>query len=338
MSLSSTAANLWRAQRSIRHRVVERIGHNSKELPSLGEVDRQFTVHTDAAINVYEVGPRDAEVTVLFAHGFTLTAQSWAFQVRYLRKRHNVRMLIPDLRGHGHSTDGNELSVDATATDLLAILAQEVPRGDVVLVGHSLGVMTMLAVLRRMDASTRARVKGVALVNGAIRAFASAGVATVLTTPPVRFLRRLGKATPKRAERAKDGVEWLLKPVIAAFVYHGALEEGLSDHFDIVDFHAQQIDQTSMKTILGFYDDLVRHDETDAAPALAGIPGVVMVGRKDDVTPASQTRQIAEVWPDCTLREVPEAGHMLVVETPEAVNAELTRLLNSIGEQAGQQP
>lgn len=338
MKLTAFASGAWRSTEVATSRIVQRLNGSKPDVPTFGDVDRRYVHHTDAEISVADIGPLDADTTIVFIHGFTLTAQSWALQVRHLRQDPTLRLVLPDLRGHGRSSSGSELGVDAAARDIVTLVAQRVPSGRIVLVGHSLGVMVALAALRIMDAGTRERVAGVVLVNGAIDAFASAGVGRILRSLSVRTLRWAGQRTPEWAEGAKSALEWMVKPTIAGFVYHGALERGESKRFDIVGFHAQQIDQTSMRCILGFLDDLTYHDELDAAPFLAGIPGAVMVGDRDNVTPADQTRRIAELWPDARLREVHDAGHMLVVEQPEAVNEEIKRLLARLsptGEQTG---
>lgn len=272
--------------------------------------------------------------TVVFAHGFNLSGESWFFQVDRLKKEPGLRLIVPDLRGHGRSVGSLEdrelqdLSIEATSRDIVSIIEELAPEGPLVLVGHSMGVMTMLGSVRMMPEAMRERVKGMMLLNGAIATFASAGLTTMLNSMPVRSLRYAWKAMPKGMERMKDAFEWLLKPVLASGVYHGQLEEGASAKFDVVDFHAAEIGRTPMATILGFAEDLEKHDETDAADYLHDIRGVLMAGEKDDVTPVEQTETIREMWPGSTSETIPEAGHMLPVECPEKVNTQLIRLID----------
>ncbi|KAB3520880.1 alpha/beta fold hydrolase [Corynebacterium sp. zg254] len=330
-----------RSARQLSKRFVRRLRNHKPDLPGLPDVDRVHHIESRDGIKlkVNDLGPEDASTVMLFAHGFTLTSNSWFFQAKYLRTEHpDVRLLLPDLRGHGDSSvlinsgggrpEPAQLGVAETSKDLLEILDHLVTADkNLVLVGHSMGVMTVLGALRLMQPQLRSRVTGVILINGAIDRFASDGITQILDSPPVRVLRKIGKTLPAPAHLAKDGMEWIIKPVIAGFVYHGALEEGDSDKFDIVDFHADEIDSTSMGTILGYLDDLATHDETAAAPLLAGIPGVVMVGACDDVTPAEQTRKIGALWPGAEVVEFPDSGHMLPVECPEAVNEAIGRVL-----------
>lgn len=309
------------------------LGKGLKEVPGLVEVDHTHTIEMrdgeSIVVREYEE-TQPGQATVVFAHGFTLSSQSWFFQAQAVKKRRGARMLIPDLRGHGESQDVTEsLEVDTAGRDLVDVIRTLAPESELILVGHSMGVMAVLAMLRHLDADELSRVRGVALINGAVDTFASAGITQILGSLPIRGMRHAGKNFPTLAEHTKNGTDLLLKPIIASSVYHGALEEGMSADFDIVDFHAEEIDRTPMRTILGYLDDLVVHDETKAAPLLDGIPGVVMVGSRDDITPADQTRKIAAAWPGgVRLVEFPDSGHMLPVEAPEAVNKEIIRLLD----------
>lgn len=314
-------------------RFVRRMRGDVPDLPRLPVAPRQLAVTAadGVVVRAHDFGPVDAPVVCLLAHGFTLTSRSWFFQVEHLvREYPGLRVVVPDLRGHGRTqiADG-ELSVDATAWDLVA-LAQLFGDARVVLVGHSLGVMSVLGMLRFLPDTQRGCIASLVLINGAIDRFAARGLARVLNVLPVRGLRKVGARVPRPLHGIKSGMEWLLKPVIAGFVYHGALEQGASARFDVVDFHSAEIENTALGTVLGFLDDLVLHDETDAAPLLQGKPGVVMAGGSDNVTPAEQTVIIHRLWRDSELRICKDAGHMLPVECPEAVNAALDTVLEPL--------
>ncbi|WP_158607701.1 alpha/beta fold hydrolase [Flexivirga caeni] len=70
---------------------------------------------------------------------------------------------------------------------------------------------------------------------------------------------------------------------------------------------------------------LVDHDTRDRLHQIL-VPTVVMVGSEDTETPPSYAREIASHIPEARLVEVPEAGHLLNLEDPERVNAELRSL------------
>lgn len=284
----------------------------------------------------YEDAPSSAPTTLILVHGFNLTAASCFFQLAAVREIPNLRILLPDLRGHGASetTPGPNgpqpmpgLDIERTAIDLAETIRTLAPTGRLILAGHSMGAMTVLGVLRHLSREDRQRIGGITLVNGAIDTFASKGVSRILHSPLVRAVRWLGAQSPSQLEWAKSLVEWAIKPVIAAFIYHGSLDDGASDDFDVLSFHANEIANTPMPTLLGYLDDLTEHDELATAELLADIPGEILVGAMDDVTPPSQSRRIHELWPRADLHEYPESGHMLPVERPEDVNRALLNLL-----------
>ena len=100
--------------------------------------------------------------------------------------------------------------------------------------------------------------------------------------------------------------------------------------YEIIEFHAAMINETPLETFVGYLDDLQDHDEFASGPYLEGLPGAVLVGTKDDVTPRKQADLIMEKWPDAELVEVDGAGHMLPLEAPEAVNRAIERALEKV--------
>ena len=57
---------------------------------------------------------------------------------------------------------------------------------------------------------------------------------------------------------------------------------------------------------------------------------LVLCGEADLLTPPECSREIAALVPRATLVMVPRCGHMLMMERPEAVNAELAAWLPSV--------
>ncbi|MGV0409603.1 alpha/beta fold hydrolase [Corynebacterium resistens] len=331
-------------------RFNKRMNSTATDVPGLENVDRVHWLKAEdgARLRVFEVAgagtktgrgeaspTSSAAVTIVYAHGFTLSAQSWCFQVDALRGESRVaRQLIPDLRGHAGSAGGDEaaqteveLGVDLTARDFVQMIRELAPGEKVVLVGHSLGVMTVLGALRHMTDAERQLVQGIVLANGAVDPFAARGVPRLLHLLPIRTMRAVGRNTPRFAEGFKGKVEWLIKPVIAAAVYYSSLEHGKSARYDVVDFHAQEIEDVPMHTILGYLEDLTNHDERDCVPFLKHIPGVILAGNNDAVATVEQSRVLVQQWPSAELREYDEAGHMLPVERPEDVNRAIRQLL-----------
>src|SRR6195952_5859933 len=109
------------------------------------------TVTTDDGVPLHvevDEGPAGA-ITVVFSHRFTARLAEWDLQRAAVRDR--ARLVLWDQRGHGRSgwTRLTRATVDRTGQDLAEVLDAVVPTGPVVLAGHSLGGMTIMALARR---------------------------------------------------------------------------------------------------------------------------------------------------------------------------------------------
>ena len=80
-------------------------------------------------------------------------------------------------------------------------------------------------------------------------------------------------------------------------------------------------------TVVGFYNDCLLHERTNALKVFDGIPTHVLVGTRDVLTPPSHARRIAENVAGATLTVVSDAGHMLPQERDELVSGVLIRLV-----------
>ena len=109
-------------------------------------------------------GDLDAPVTVVFVHGFTLSMDSFHFQRRELGDA--ARLVFYDQRSHGSSgrSEPEHCTIDQLGQDLYAVLQAVASNGPVVLVGHSMGGMTILALADQHPELFGDRVVGVALL------------------------------------------------------------------------------------------------------------------------------------------------------------------------------
>ena len=148
------------------------------------------TVTTDDGVPLHvEVdGGPDAPLTVVFSHGFTARLVEWDLQRAALRDR--ARLVLWDQRGHGRSgwTKLTTATIDRTGRDLGEVLDATTPSGPVVLAGHSMGGMSILALARQRPELFGDRVVGVFLLA------TSAGglVETGLLGRLIQLIRRLG--------------------------------------------------------------------------------------------------------------------------------------------------
>ncbi|RBO87320.1 alpha/beta fold hydrolase [Nocardia puris] len=121
-----------------------------------------------ARLRVHAYGPADGEVIVLI-HGWSCCIEYWNPQINALADRY--RVVAYDQRGHGESTLGSIApSGDTLADDLAAVLDAALPRGRrAVLVGHSMGGITIQAWGARYPEQVAARASAVVLANTAAR-------------------------------------------------------------------------------------------------------------------------------------------------------------------------
>ena len=298
----------------------------------LADADRSGHVAASGATIFWtEYGPLDAETTVVFVHGFTLSSESFFLQVRHLREQWpGVRLLLMDLRGHGRSerVSVEECTIDLAAEDVLAVIRSRAASGRLVLLGHSLGGPVSLAAVRRAEPSVADRLAGVVEVSASVEEMAGAGIAKLLDTALVDRLVEHVVTRPASVFHGRERIAGLIAPILAVGVFMRSTDA------DIIDFHAQLINETPTATIIGFIDDLQTHQEVEAARKLRDTPGYVIVGELDHVVPLSQSERLVELWPKSYLQIAQGAGHMIPLEVPEQINMALDRLLGvELGEE-----
>lgn len=292
--------------------------------------DKPDAVTTDIPVHWYEVEPSEPAkepVTIVFVHGFTLAGESWYRQFNALRKSHpEARLLTMDLRGHGQTgaVPASLCTVEGAAADALAVIAERATTGKLIVVGHSLGGLIALHMVRAAEESIRRRIAGIVLISTSIDKLAAQGVPQILASPVADAARNAIESSPKEIRKFREAIASLMAPSLAVAVFARRTD------YEIIEFHAAMINETPLETFVGYLDDLQDHDEFAAGPYLEGLPGAVLVGTKDDVTPRKQADLIMEKWPDAELVEVDGAGHMLPLEAPEAVNRAIERVLEKV--------
>ncbi|HSU09993.1 MAG TPA: alpha/beta fold hydrolase, partial [Pseudonocardia sp.] len=109
-----------------------------------------------------------ADLTVVLVHGFALDRRTWHFQRRFLADLAEpvVRQVIYDQRSHGRSERAprSSCTIDQLGHDLAAVLRALAPDGPLVLVGHSMGGMTIMALAEQQPEFFAERVLGVAFL------------------------------------------------------------------------------------------------------------------------------------------------------------------------------
>ncbi|MFF2957492.1 alpha/beta fold hydrolase [Streptomyces sp. NPDC057963] len=276
-----------------------------------------------------------APVTVVFSHGYCLSQDSWHFQRAALRGL--VRTVHWDQRSHGRSergraqADGVTVGIDQLGRDLKAVIDAAAPEGRLVLVGHSMGGMTMMALAEQYPQLIRDRVAAVAFVGTSSGKLGEvnfglpiAGVNAVRRVLP-GVLRALGSQA-ELVERGRRATADLFAGLIKRYSF------GSRDVDPAVERFAERlIESTPIDVVAEFYPAFTEHDKSAAVPAFRDLPVLILAGDKDLVTPSSHSEAIADHLPDAELVIVPDAGHLVMLEHPETVTDRLADLLVRAG-------
>ncbi|MCW2808492.1 MAG: alpha/beta hydrolase [Marmoricola sp.] len=277
-------------------------------------------------LSVSTYGPADAPLTVFLAHCWTLNQHDWHYQVRDLQREfgHRIRIVTWDPRGHGDSDPVSraDATIENLARDWADLVDMLAPTGPLVLAGHSIGGMTLMQL-----ADTRPdlfdRVVGTAFVSTSSGELDTVTLGLPETGPLLRsqiprMLALRSRTLSRRARRRAPVVERL---VMRRFVFGRPLR--LADAALAVD----GLINSPGNTVVGFYEDCMRHDRAHALRVLEGIPTHVLVGTRDVLTPPSHARRIAQHVRGAVLTVVPDAGHMLPLERDRLVSGVLIRLV-----------
>ena len=115
--------------------------------------DEELTVTAadGTRLHVEIVEPREpaGKPTIVFVHGFALDMGTFYFQRKELAERGDHRLVFYDQPGHGRSSKlaSGEYDIAALGRSLAAVLNAAVPDGHIVLVGHSMGALTLMQTL-----------------------------------------------------------------------------------------------------------------------------------------------------------------------------------------------
>ncbi|SEF08568.1 alpha/beta fold hydrolase [Jiangella alba] len=288
------------------------------------------TVTTDDGVDLdveVDDGPAGAP-TLMFCHGFALTMDAWHFQRRDLRG--SARLVFWDQRGHGRSgplPDDGELSFRRLGADLGQVIDEIVPKGPIVLVGHSMGGMTVQALAEARPELFGKRVVAVALIATSGQKIDVSGLGL-----PGYLGRLAGRAAPaavsilaRKPELVERGRK-MGSDLAYVLTRRYAFAEGGSPK--LVEFTAIMNAAVPIDVVARFFPLFGELDAAPAVPVLAKIPVLVVGGERDQMTPVQHSRDLADALVDVEYIEATDAGHMVLLERHEVVTEALRTLLD----------
>lgn len=288
--------------------------------------------HVDLHVEVVDPpGGLPPELTVVFVHGFCLNLGTFHFQRRALAEQTDpaVRMVFYDQPGHGRSgrLDAGEYTLEALGKALERVIEAVAPEGPLVLVGHSMGGMTIMALAEDRPELFAERVVGVSFISSSAGGLdqVNFGLPEVFARirrplmPVLTGVNRLSPTMVERARRISSDLAWLLTR------RYGFGTRTPSQA--LVSYVEQMNSTTTVEVIVGYLRTLFEHLRHEALDTLQGIETLVIGADKDLITPAAHSEEVARLLPGAELVVVRGGGHMVLMEYHEEITEHLVQFL-----------
>lgn len=228
---------------------------------------------------------------VIFCHGSGGRHQHWLFQLKGLRETANPLAL--DLPGHGRSEGEPQKTVEAYS-DWVHRFKEAAGISAFVLAGHSLGGAIALAYALRYQED----LKGLVLVGSGARL----------------------KVLPAFLEALKKG---FVPPNFTDYLY------GPNASLALLKSGKKEVLATKPAQYLTDLSACNSFDVMDRLPQILS-PSLIICGSKDRLTPVKYSKYLHDNIKNSQLKIVEEAGHMVMVEKPAAVNEAIAGFLSQL--------
>ncbi|MEX1164004.1 MAG: alpha/beta hydrolase [Nitriliruptor sp.] len=255
--------------------------------------------------------PAQPRACVVFAHGWAMGIRFWGHQMQALAADHQI--VAYDQRGHGGSghVGDDGFTIDALGRDLADVVeAFARPDLPVIVVGHSLGGMSILASAR--DGRLVDRASGAVLVD------TGAGELTSGMFKGLGVLEGVLGGLGARVLRARLPIPHRTTPISSRVVKAISLSPTASPSSVALTEQLFLDAPVDVRASLGI--TLTDLDLSDALP-LWKVPSTVVVGRQDRMTPHHHSERLVRELPDAELVVIERAGHQSPLERPDEVTA-----------------
>lgn len=335
VAAAGAAYGIRRQSRAIGRRSVDSTPFGSlRSAPVTVVADDGTPLHVEVDELTGDVSGRaTSDLTVVFVHGYALTLDCWHFQRAAYRGL--VRSVFYDQRSHGRSgrSSAEHATIEQLGHDLATVLEHVVPEGPVVLIGHSMGGMTIVALAEQRPELFGDRVVGVGLLSTTAGGLDPSRI--FLPLLPAKLGGELTSRTIRtlaRRHKLVDGVRRAGRSV--AQVATDAFAFGDQVPAAYVDFVDGMLSATPFEVVAEFFPSFRSLDKFDAVEVMSRVPTTVICGTDDKLTSIGHSRKLHERIAGSTLLECEGAGHMVLLERHGQVNAALDQLLSAAAERA----
>ena len=334
LGATGAAVGIARQQRAISRRSGEDIPFGSLR-------SQPLTVVADDGVNLHvEVddvpdrppkrrrGAEASDVSVVFVHGYCLNLDCWHFQRAAYRGL--VRSVYYDQRSHGRSgrSDRAHATIDQLGRDLKQVLDDVAPDSPVVLIGHSMGGMSIVALAEQFPELIGDRIIGVGLISTTAGGFDPSRI--LLPMLPTRLTGRVTRravSTLRRGHRAVDAARRVGAAIAAVATDRYAFGDEVAP--ELLEFVDEMLSATPFDVVADFFPSFGDLDKFDYLEALGRVPTSIICGTSDKLTSIGHSRKLHERIPGSRLLECEGAGHMVILERHDQVNAELDQLITA---------
>ena len=239
-------------------------------------------------------GLKEGRPTLVMVHGAGGRAQIWQNQIVLLEK--TINALALDLPGHGNTAGSGRSHISEYAQWLVDMM-KKVFDFPVFLMGHSMGG----AIVQEVALTSPRRLAGIILVGTGARL----------------------KVAPMFLDGLLDNFEQTLEAVIG-FAY--ATETDRS----IIEQGKEMMINAGSNVV---YNDFLACDRFDSRQALVQIhlPCLVLCGDKDRLAPVKLSEALNEGIKGSTLKIIPDAGHMVMIESHLEMNEAVQDFVFDVG-------
>ena len=244
---------------------------------------------------------------VVMLHGAQNDHSVWALQSRYLA-HHGYRVLAFDLPAHGRSAGAVLASVEAMAAWVIAQCAH-LGVTSAHFVGHSMGSLISLEISGQAPSLLRS-------------------LALLGTAAPMPVGASLLQSALESPFQAIDQINaWSHRTSVTGYT---SMNPGFSHH-GIGQRLMQRVQaQHGAQVLPSDFAACNAYTAGVARAAALSLPCLIMNGANDSMTSAKAAKALATSVPHAQLTIVPDCGHALMSEQPDAVLAELVKHLKTI--------
>ncbi|MET0694436.1 MAG: alpha/beta hydrolase, partial [Propionibacteriaceae bacterium] len=240
------------------------------------------------------------DLTLVFVHGYALSLDCWHFQRKHFRNpgatgEGQIRSVFYDQRSHGRSgrSDPELCRVPQLAADLAQIMDEVVGDGPVILIGHSMGGMTIMHLAQSHPEWFSSRVHGVALFNTSAGEMADY---SPIRGIPGRAFSRIAEPLMATLNRAPSLVEKGRRAGSdIGYVVTRRMSYGSDVPVSYVQFMSDMLGETSLEVVADYYPAFGELDEFAAFEVLSTVETAVVGGEDDMITPVNYTDRIVEL-------------------------------------------